>query len=312
MKEKAKEFMKKYLIGFILGVVSAGTIAVYAETYFPSNDVTYDNKESGLSATNVQSAIDELYNVCFPPKSGGDIIEELVPTNPEELYKDENGDTRYYGKNPNNYISFNDELWRIIGVFDGKIKIIKDTTIGEKVWASNNRNNWDTSDLKAYLNDTYYNSIKEPYKNMISNEIYYLGGANNDWDYFTPTDYYQAERSSNVYSGNPITTNQYIGLMYPSDYGYAAGKDCLNTPLFGNRDYDSCRAKNYLSVYIEWLQTPYAEGNGTAAFVGIDGLVLASDTSVIGSLNVRPALYLTQETTIIGGTGTKSDPYIVS
>ena len=50
---KIKEFMKKYLIGFILGIASAWAIIVYAATYFPSNDVTYDNKESGLASTNV-------------------------------------------------------------------------------------------------------------------------------------------------------------------------------------------------------------------------------------------------------------------
>ena len=40
-----------------------GTAGVYAATYFPSDDVTYDNSESGLSSTDVQGAIDELYGV---------------------------------------------------------------------------------------------------------------------------------------------------------------------------------------------------------------------------------------------------------
>ena len=124
MKEKTKEFLKRYLIGFMLGIVSAGAIIVYAETYFPSNDITYDNKESGLSSTDVQGAIDELYGVCFPPKTGSDTITDLVDINTDELYKDDKGNIRYYGKNPNNYVSFNNELWRIIGVIDGKIKII--------------------------------------------------------------------------------------------------------------------------------------------------------------------------------------------
>ena len=35
-----------------------------------SNYVSYDNKTSGLESTDVQGAIDELYNTCFPPKSG--------------------------------------------------------------------------------------------------------------------------------------------------------------------------------------------------------------------------------------------------
>ena len=57
MKEKTKEFLKKYLIGFVLGIVSACTISVIAATYFPSNDVTYDNSESGLTSTNVQGRL---------------------------------------------------------------------------------------------------------------------------------------------------------------------------------------------------------------------------------------------------------------
>ena len=64
------------MIGFVLGVVSAGVVIVYAETYFPSNDVTYDNKESGLVSTNVQGAIDELYTECTTIPAGDQIIED--------------------------------------------------------------------------------------------------------------------------------------------------------------------------------------------------------------------------------------------
>ena len=62
--KKLKEFSKRYLIGFILGIVIFGNISVKAMSEFYSNDVIYDNKESGLTSTNVKSAIDELYNAC--------------------------------------------------------------------------------------------------------------------------------------------------------------------------------------------------------------------------------------------------------
>ena len=312
MKEKTKEFMKKYLIGFILGVVSAGTIAVYAETYFPSNDVTYDNKESGLSATNVQSAIDELYNVCFPPKSGGDIIEELVPTNPEEIYKDENGDTRYYGKNPNNYISFNDELWRIIGVFDGKIKIVRNESIGDMSWNSNSGNNWNNATLKDYLNVDYYNSINETYKNMISEETYYLGGPTSDnFNSLTASDYYDVERSNSVNNGNPTSTIQHIGLIYPSDYGYAAGNSCLSAKL--TFPTDACKNNNYLSLE-QWTQTPGKLSGLYSSVVFIDpeyGAWYNRTLSAGSKFPIYPSLYLTTTVKITGGTGQKDNPYTI-
>ena len=62
--KKIKEFLKRYLIGFILGAILFGSISVKAMSEFYSNDVTYDNKKSGLTSTNVKSAIDELYNKC--------------------------------------------------------------------------------------------------------------------------------------------------------------------------------------------------------------------------------------------------------
>ena len=133
MKEKTKQFLKKYLIGFILGVVSVGIVAVYAETYFPSNDVTYDNTESGLTSTNVQGAIDELYTECTKePTAGETIIEDAgLEKDPYEC--------RYFftGANPNNYITFNDEQagWRIISVeCDGTIKIMRTSNIGNQDW----------------------------------------------------------------------------------------------------------------------------------------------------------------------------------
>ena len=221
---KIKELSKKYLIGFILGIIVSGTISVMAATYFPSNQTTYDNTNTELKSENVQDAIDELYGVCFPPK-GSDTITDLLPDNPDELYKDEHGDIRYYGANPNNYVSFNNELWRIIGAIDGKIKIIRNESIGNMQWNSTSNNNWNNSSLKSYLNGDYYNSIDGTYKNMISEETYYLGGATrSNYRTLTASGYYDAERdSSQVYSGNPASTTQYIGLMYPSDYGYAAG-----------------------------------------------------------------------------------------
>ena len=60
---KFKEFSKKYLIGFVTGIIVCGTVSVIAMNYFPSSQTTYDNTASGMTATDVQEAIDELYTV---------------------------------------------------------------------------------------------------------------------------------------------------------------------------------------------------------------------------------------------------------
>ena len=332
-KNKTKTIILKNLIGFIIGVITAFSISVIAATYFPSNQTTYDNSVSGLKSENVQDAIDELYGVCFPPPPATDTITDLLPSNPDELYKDEHGDIRYYGANPNNYVSFNNELWRIIGVIDGKIKIIRnekltpvttDTQNGSSVtigtssgfyWnkvqqSGKNYNNWENSTLQNYLNGTYYNGIKEPYKNMIStNETFYLGGpTSSNYQTLTAKGYYDVERSNSVYSGNPTSTTQSIGLMYPSDYGYAAGSSCLSTELYY---YDGgCKNSDYLSIgVIEWLQAPIASYSSIATSLYSSGFVYDYINVRDNSLAVRPVLYLTSTTQITGGNGSQSNPF---
>ena len=75
---KIKKFFKKYLLGFTLGLISGSLVMVYAQTYFPSNQTTYDNSTSGMTATNVQGAIDELYNVCtFKEMTPGELVDDI-------------------------------------------------------------------------------------------------------------------------------------------------------------------------------------------------------------------------------------------
>ena len=167
MKEKIKEFAKSYLIGLILGIVVSGTIGVIAATYFPSNDVTYDNSASGLSSIDVQGAIDELYGVCFPKSAGDSILDDAdIVTSGDGLYEDEYEDGRYFykGGNPNNYVTFNNEQagWRIVSIEpDGTIKIMKTASIGNQYWDTNGSNNWARpANLNTYLNSTYYQRLE--------------------------------------------------------------------------------------------------------------------------------------------------------
>ena len=166
MINKIKKFSKKYLIGFFIGLILFTVVGVSAATYFPSNQTTYNNGTTGMSATNVQEAIDELYNTCFPPKAGDTILDNVdIVTSGDGLYEDEyeDGKYTYKGANPNNYITFNDEKagWRIVSInSDGTIKIMRSVSIGKIAWDTSNSNNWNRpASLNTYLNSTYYNSL---------------------------------------------------------------------------------------------------------------------------------------------------------
>ena len=71
MKNKIKKIFQNKIFLLLLGIFIGGTTCVYAVTYFPSNQVTYDNNSSKLNATNVQTAIDELYGKCKVCSSAG-------------------------------------------------------------------------------------------------------------------------------------------------------------------------------------------------------------------------------------------------
>ena len=110
----------------------------------------------------------------------------------------DDGNIRYYGANPNNYIYFNCsdysnqtsstcETWRIIGVFDGKLKLIKGSQIGTYSWDNKNistgaeddrgKNDWTTARLMKLLNpDDYYindNNDKDSEGNYLGYSLYY-------------------------------------------------------------------------------------------------------------------------------------------
>ena len=170
-------------------------------------------------------------------------------------------DYRYIGADPNNYVKFNDELWRIIGVFDtddgtGKVekrlKIIRNESIGNYTWNYNASgkyiNEWSIAQLNNLLNSgayynrttgTYYNyngnsttasnedftttGLTEKARAMIGNAKWYLGGTAN---YTSSSNglashFYKYERGTGVYSERSTSWTGKVGLMYLSDYGYA-------------------------------------------------------------------------------------------
>ena len=255
----------------------------------------------------------------------------------------ENGH-RYEGKNPNNYIWFNNEYWRIIGVFDsashgvsGKnlVKIIRADVLDGLVWDKSNTNDWTASSLKSLLNGAYYNAqdgtssgycygnsttttancdytkkgIQDGYRNMIANVTWYLGGYSSSSA--TTEAFYGYERGTTVYSGRPTSTTGYIGLMYPSDYGYSVlSSSCTRTTNLGSYNSAKCAGQSWLyGKGYEWTLTPYSSNSDNVFYLDINGSL--SNYYARNGYGSRPVLYLDASVYKIDGDGSLNNPYIV-
>ncbi len=300
---KIKEFLKKYLIGFILGVLSAAVVVVYAETYFPSNQVTYDNTESGMNSDNVQTAIDELYNTCFPKTAGDQILED------QPLEKDPY-ECRYFftGANPNNYVTFNGETagWRIISVgCDGTIKIMKTANINTSntlAWDTSNKNNWARpASLNTYLNGTYLNSLSSEAKSQIVASNYSIGAVT----------YNNNDLAGQVNAENSKTWNGKIALPTLSEYFRTNSNSNCKTYSTYVSNYSTCINTTwmYYSSNYCWTLSPASGSSNGVLLVYGSGTVGYDRYAYYTNRAVRPAITLSSEVQITGGIGTESDPY---
>ena len=154
--------------------------------------------------------------------------------------------------------------------------------------------------------------LSDKAKSYISTSRYYLGGYSTS--YITTNEMYGYERGTRRKDGNrPLYWDGYVGLMYASDYGYAAGNSCVN----GTRllDYEvECRNNDwlYISNTDQWLMVPNSINFGLVFYVGSSGYVYdSSDFGIYIDRSVRPVFYLTPSASITSGTGTLTDPYIL-
>ena len=225
---------------------------------------------------------------------------------------------RYAGANPNNYVCFGsnaatcptDNLYRIIGVFDGQVKLIKTTSIGSYAWDNGYNNTWDAStkpDIYTTLNTTYYNTLGSEWQNLIAETTWQVGGMN--WSGTnTVKQYYDVEVGTGQ-SGYEETMK--IGLMYVSDYGYGANPDKWTTVL-------SSTSSNYGTdnwLYLgsnEWFISRGTDTTAPAFSVSSFYVGLVNNDSVTVSNAVRPSFSLTSTVTISSGTGTSTDPFVLN
>lgn len=200
-------------------------------------------------------------------------------------------------------MSFNNETWRIIGLVNGYIKIIKEEPITGYKWDNAGNNIWNNASLQTYLNEEYYNNLSPDAQNMIQSATYNLGKMSSTDT--TVLNIYNFENSS---TDNIVSK---INLMYVSDYGYSVIDSCPKTPY----NYET---NNYCNEDGTWLYRGQKEwllnrntSTGRSGYINASGYIASIDTDSTSTIT-RPTLYLNSSVNIISGDGSSQNPYTLS
>ena len=188
-----------------------------------------------------------------------------------------------------------------------------------------NSGSWWNGESGEYYNDDNPNApavtvnftnykLSDKAKSYITTSRYYLGGYNYNNDFPLTNEMYGYERGTLRYNTDrPLYWEGMVGLMYPSDYGYASGNTCIMNIKLNNYDGE-CKNKDWL-----WMNNSSNYSNGFEWLISSLGEVVFTALSsgsvktfyVKKGASVRPTFYLTSTTTIISGTGSIDDPYII-
>lgn len=213
------------------------------------------------------------------------------------------GARRFVGKNPDNYVLFNGQKWRIIGLYGNYLKIESTFPSGFQYNDSIEQgNNWSSSVGMNYLNNQYYNSLSSEAKSMIyENAEWNVGKVAID-----------ANASSAYASAQTTKWTGKVGLLNLYEYLYSVDDSSCYTAA-ASRYNTEC--ENYTNNWAKkfgfaWIMSPSSSISYGVLCLNSNGTVFIN--GVTSSASSYPVVYLKPEVTITGGTGTSSDPYKLS
>ena len=251
----------------------------------------------------------------------------------------------------NNFVCFGsttnpcptDNLYRIIGVIDGKVKLIKYdyatsallgtdgeyfdssayestykgslTSIDTYYWKNATvTNTWSESNLnKINLNTNFINNIGSTWANKITTTTWKVGG--NTYDNIVMSIPSVAYQNEIVAPAKNTTYDAKIGLMYASDYGFAASPSAWTTAL-NNYDGNDANGTSITTInwmymgYYDWMISRNSDYSSIAFIVTNDGNV--NGNRVSNNVGVRPSFNLSSSITYVSGSGSMSNPIRVN
>ena len=218
-------------------------------------------------------------------------------------YEYESGKYIYKGANPNNYITFNNETWRILSIDgDGKIKIVRDELLPDRAFDSTNSNNWDRpSDIKTYLNGEYLESITVNKEKIVSS-TWSIGAVTLD----------NNDLAGQIVSENGTQSESAsVGLITASEYLRAnPNKEQCGSNVLNNDNAITCKTTNWLfknSIY--WTLSPPASYSRTVFSVSDGGILTSYRVNYAYSL--LPAITLSSDISL-SGSGEAANPFLIN
>lgn len=313
----------------IVATESGKTVYYYVVLEYPNTNNS-QNSDAGGTLNGIVSV------EILPEEMLASLSDYLLTTG--ELIEEDG--FRYEGASPNNYVAFNNELWRVIGVLDTKnadtneteslVKLIRNESIGNIMWDSTNWNNWAEADVMLLFNQYYNNNtinytyrknggstvtieginLNDTAKSMIQNATWNLGGSVDSNR--TVSAFYKEERGTvGGYNNSSLTEwNGFVGLLNPSDYGYAADSAyCPRTTTLNKYNTNECKNNNWLYANSNmWLMNSRSSYHSLFAIMQSGEI---SDKFSTEQYSIRPTVYLKSNVNVLdnGKDGSQSHPY---
>ncbi len=289
-------------------VVSVNDSTLVEGKYIKDLSKLYKKDTCTAKVEVIKSGEEYLYNpilTCenYKPKTLVDELTSHVVASDSGLYY-QNNEYVFKGEYINNYVKFDDKLWRIVKIDDNGIKMyLVYEDLDEYTWddrynlekqSDYGKNVYDTSRVKVYLEDAYNNNkyVSNKFKKYLVNANWCVDSIKEN----TPI--------SNINLCSK-TAKGFIGLLGVDDYAKAS----LETTC---KNFDDVQCVNYNYMielnYTNWTLNAYSGDTYSVYAVDSNGVDIYRASS---ERRIRPTVYLNSHVLLSSGDGSENNPYII-
>ncbi len=214
----------------------------------------------------------------------------------------------FRGELINNYVSFADNIWRIVKIDnDNTVELVSENSLDSVTWDDRynsekgynyGKNDYNVSRIKNALNDLYDSEefISEDDKSLLASKQYCLDARGN------------TENLKTNLTCNKLSENAFIGLLTVDEYINASIDDkCSNTTNYECQNYNYLSSNERLTSF--YTITPTNANTYQVYYVRNSGEINVTNCSSIMSL--RPVIYLSSSAIYNGGNGSVDEPYTI-